>query len=42
MNADEIKKKADEIGSWTKAHPEIMQAVAYIALGIVVGWFLFA
>lgn len=42
MNSDDIKQAADKAGAWTKAHPEIMQAAAYIGIGIMVGWFLFA
>lgn len=42
MNSDDFKKWADSAGAWTKAHPDIMQAICYIGIGVVVGWFLFA
>lgn len=41
MNGDDIRKKMDEAGAWMKAHPEAVRALAYIGLGIVLGWFLF-
>lgn len=41
MNRDDFKRAAEAAGAWTKAHPEIMQAAAYIGIGIVIGWFLF-
>lgn len=45
MTGDELKKELAEAGgkasAWSSAHPEIMKALAYIAVGIAVGFVLF-